>query len=170
MYIINDLHSFLGNLSLWESHFIAKVLLLSQIISFLVGKSVSLNDLSCICYRCYLYGFHCSHEPYSDIVIVIDWLLAIFISWDSHNERNPCFFVLSRFLYLQLVLKQFKSFYRKPYSWVYISGFCFPLLCELIKDYKQSANYLCVVRTLFTLNLLYFDYSLVILQIIVWKS
>ena len=34
--------------------------------------SVSLNDLSCVCYRYYPYGFHCSHEPYSDIVIVID--------------------------------------------------------------------------------------------------
>ena len=96
--------------------------------------------------------------------VLLQWN-GILIMRETHTS-----FVLSRFLYLQLVLKQSKSFYRKPYSWAHISGFCFPLLCELIKDYEQSANYLCVVRTLFTLNLLYFDYSLVILQIIVWKS
>ena len=80
---------FLGISHYERSHFIVKVLLLLQIISFLVGKSVSINDLSHVCYRYYTYDFPCSHEPCSDIIIVIDWLLAIFISWGSHNERTP---------------------------------------------------------------------------------
>ena len=81
-----------GNLSLWESHFIAKVLLLSQIISFLVGKSVSLNDLSYVYYRCCLYRFLYVLEPDTTTIIVIDWMLATLISWDSHNERTPIAF------------------------------------------------------------------------------
>ena len=51
-------------------HYKSTVFIANNLI--LVGKSVSLNDLSCICYRYYPYDFSCSHEPCSDIIIVIN--------------------------------------------------------------------------------------------------
>ena len=71
---------------------------------------------------------------------------------------------LEKIILVQLRLKCSKLFYK-----ILRIDIRYPIIYKK-KEYRLFANFLSVIRTLFTLNLLNFDYSLVFLQIIVCES